>query len=339
MRHVARRTERTIGLGVTGSRTIYQDERQVIRNPRKAIGLVGCGLWGRNILRDLISLGCRVQVADPCAENRQSAIETGAENAVNDVKRLGELDGYVVATPAGTHAEVADHLLKFLKPVFVEKPFTVDSASAEMLASKGSNLLFVMHNWRYHPGIRMLGEIASSGEFGPVTGLYSSRMNWTSPRKDVDTSWTMLPHDLSISLAIFGSIPEPVHACAEVLDGRVVGLTVMLGGNPWTVFTVSNRVADKRREVRLHCRDGVATLPHGESRFLEIATPDGTGGLRANIERRPVEGNSALHEELKSFVAFLEGGPPPPTTAKEGLDVVRKVEQIRRLIGVHQRDG
>jgi predicted dehydrogenase len=335
MGYAARRADRPICPGVTGSRTIYQDERQVIRNLSKVVGLVGCGLWGRNILRDLISLGCRVHVADPSAATRQAAVETGAENAVEDVERLGELDAYVVATPAATHAEVADYLLEFHKPVFVEKPFTVDSASAEVLASKGRNLLFVMHNWRYHPGIRMLGEIASSGELGPVTGLHSFRMNWTSPRKDVDTSWTMLPHDLSIALAIFGAIPEPVHACAEILDGNVVGVTVMLGGNPWTVFTVSNRVPDKRREVRLHCLDGVATLPHGESRFLEIATPEGKDGLRSNIEQRPFEAKPALYEELKTFVAFLEGGPPPPTTASEGLAVVRKVEQIRRLIGVH----
>lgn len=306
----------------------------MIRNPSKVVGLAGCGLWGRNILRDLISLGCRVHVADPSAEKRQAAVESGAENAVDDVKRLGELDAYVVATPAATHAEVADYLLEFLKPVFVEKPFTVDSASAEVLVRKGRNLLFVMHNWRYHPGIRMLGDIAASGEFGPVTGLHSFRMNWTSPRKDVDTSWTMLPHDLSIALAIFGAIPEPVHACAEILEGRVVGLTVTLGGNPWTVFTISNRVPDKRREVRLHCRDGVATLPNGESRFLEIATPDGIDGLRPNIERRNIEGDPALYEELKSFVNFLDGGPTPPTTASEGLEVVRRVEQIRRLVGI-----
>ena len=44
----------------------------------------------------------------------------------------------------------------------------------------------------------------------------------------------------------------------------------MLGDEVRFVFEVSSRYADKRREVNLDCRDGVAVIPHGEADLIEI---------------------------------------------------------------------
>jgi phosphoglycerate dehydrogenase-like enzyme len=42
------------------------------------IVLLGCGRWGRNILRDLLALGCRVEVVDPSAEGPPAGRGQGA---------------------------------------------------------------------------------------------------------------------------------------------------------------------------------------------------------------------------------------------------------------------
>src|SRR5262245_47248432 len=89
--------------------------------PRRRVGLVGCGRWGRNILRDLASLGARVVVADPSEPARRAAIAGGALAAVPAADELPEVDGLVVATPASTHAAVIEPLLPRGVPVFVEK--------------------------------------------------------------------------------------------------------------------------------------------------------------------------------------------------------------------------
>ena len=303
-------------------------------NSAKRIGLVGCGLWGRNILRDLRELGCLVQVAEPSPDSRERASRLGAVSVFESPDDFGDVDGLVVATPATTHARVVERLLHLDRPIFVEKPLTTDLESAERLVALAGDRLFVMHNWRYHAGIRALAAIASSGELGPVTGLYSTRMNWTSPRKDTDTTWTLLPHDLSIALAILGTIPPPHASVAEVIDGRIVGMTALLGDKPWMVISVSNRVADKRREVRLHCRHGVASLPDGESGSVEITTRSEQEDGRAKVARRPLEGPPPLYAELQLFVDFLHGGPPPPTSAREGVEVVRNVVLLRELAGL-----
>jgi hypothetical protein len=38
--------------------------------------------------------------------------------------------------------------------------------------------------------------------------------------------------------------------------------------------------------------------------------------------------------ELRAFVGYLEGGPPPRSLAAEGVRIVEVIEQLRRLAGI-----
>ncbi len=299
---------------------------------RTSIGLIGCGLWGRNILRDLRELGGEVAVIETGAEARSGALAAGARSAGRNLGALPEVDGIVVATPATTHAEIVSSLLPRGVPVLVEKPLATDEAAAERLAREGAGRLFVGHVWRYHPGVEMLGAIARSGELGSVTGLRSTRANWTSPRKDVDSIWNLAPHDLALAIEILGDIPPPRAAVADMHDGRAVGMTALLGTEPWQVFEVSNRHATKRREARLHCRDGTAVMDDPEQGFVEIVR--GADRASPHIERRKFGTDAALKRELAAFVGHVRGGPPPKSDAAEGLAVVRAVVELRRLAGL-----
>ncbi|HUF18171.1 MAG TPA: Gfo/Idh/MocA family oxidoreductase [Thermoanaerobaculia bacterium] len=142
------------------------------------IGLVGCGRWGRLILRDLKSLGCRVSVVASSDSSRHNAASGGADAIVGELPALPAADGYVVASPTVTHGEVIDQLLGRDVPVFTEKPMTSDLDAARDLAQRGAGRLFVMDKWRYHPGVEKLGEIARSGELGRVIGLETLRLGW-----------------------------------------------------------------------------------------------------------------------------------------------------------------
>ncbi len=139
--------------------------------PAANIALVGCGQWGRLILRDLRVLGADVVVVDSAVISREWALANGARLAVASVRELPVVAGLIVATPAATHADVLGALLDRRVPILVEKPFTTDVASAERLAAQAGGRLFVGHVWRYHPAIELLGSIARSGELGPVLRL------------------------------------------------------------------------------------------------------------------------------------------------------------------------
>ena len=308
---------------------------------RLHIGLIGCGRWGRFILRDLLSLGCEVTVVvNGSNQSRQNARDGGATGVIESIDQLPQINGLVVATPTRTHAEVIESLLEFEVPIFTEKPLTADRASALRLARQAPNRLFVMDKWRYHPGIEMLRDIARAEELGPVLGLRTTRGQWGNPHKDVDVSWILMPHDLSISLEVLGKIPTPRHAIAEIVDGELTGLLGVLGGalakpsEPWLVVEVSGRYPEYRREVRLHCRDGVAILNDGYSSGVSVTGFGNSDGGSPAIELRRISQELPLLRELRAFVGHLQGGPPPRSSAADGALIVSAIADLRSLAGL-----
>lgn len=305
------------------------------------VGLVGCGRWGRLILRDLLSLGCDVAVVSSSETGQRNAREGGANEIVEFVGQLPRVSGLVVATPTSTHAEVIQSVLELNVPIFTEKPLTADRESALRLSRQAPERLFVMDKWRYHAGIEMLRDIARSEELGPVQGLRTMRAQWGNPHSDVDISWILMPHDLSIALEVLRQIPKPRHAIAERTNGQLTSLLGILGGGPdepgepWLIVEISNRHPQYRREVRLHCRDGVAILDDGYSPDVSVTRSGSlhTGQTSAS-ELRPISQELPLLRELRCFVDHLQGGPPPRSSAAEGALVVSTIADLRWLAGV-----
>ena len=292
------------------------------------IGLIGCGTWGRKILCQLRDFDCRVFVVDPSDCARRDAIEYGAVSAS---PQIGEsADGWIIASPASTHASMLAQLADSGSAIFVEKPFTTDLASARRYADNPR--IFVMHIWRYHPAIQFLASLVRDGRIGQVKLVRSTRTNWTSPRTDVDPVWTLAPHDLSLAVEILGEIPRPKAALSEQHQGRPVGLIGICGADPALVFEVSSRFADKRRELRIHGTEGVVSW-RDEQPWVELHKGNRSSPQCATV-RIPFSGESALRTELRIFVEYLRGGPPPPTTAREGAAVVEALLELRRMAGI-----
>lgn len=293
------------------------------------VALVGCGRWGRNILRDLRSLGCEVPVVARSEESRARAREGGAAEIVAEISALDRVDGVVVATPTSTHADVVTDALDLGVPVFVEKPLTADVAAARRLAEVAPDRLFVMDKWRYHPGVRELARIARSGELGPVVGIQARRVSLGHHYSDVNAVWILAPHDLAIALDLLGFVPEPRLAVAETVGNETAGLTAVLGDSPWMVLEVSTLAPGHRRELRLVCEEGVAQLDGG---YAEAVVIGRAGGIAADaLEHRGIEGELPLLAELRAFVEHLAGGPPPLSSAADGLRIVECVAKMSEL--------
>lgn len=295
--------------------------------PASRIALVGCGRWGRHILRDLLELGSAVVVADPADAARAHARAAGAVTVVREANGLPNVDGAIVATPTVTHAAVLDGLLQRGVPIFCEKPLTADAASAADLAARGRERLFVMDKWRYHPGIEALRDLAGTGELGPVRSLRTTRIGWANPHVNVDATWILAPHDLSIAIEILGRLPEPRAAVGEWLGGHVVSLLGLLGNDPWVALNVSVATQETRREVRLQCRDGIAVLADAYCEHIQIVRRG------APVEYRPIASDPPLRREIGAFLAHLAGGPPPKSSAADGAAVVSALARLRGLAG------
>ncbi len=296
------------------------------------IGLFGVGIWGQKVLRDLVSLGAEIWVFETNENHRKIAEEIGAVRFSTKWPESDFPDAWIVATPAITHFGILKRLFETRLPIFVEKPLTCNYQEALELARLATAPTFVMHNWRYHAGIRMLSELNRSKELGDLVFFKSNRCNWTSPRSDVDSVWTLIPHDITIALSILGEIPTPIAAQVEEYEGVARGMTAFLGRNPACVLEVSNRYGDKRREVRLHFTKGVAVLKNEMVDYIEIYHGgDKTTPAEMKIEQRKFEVIPPLYEELRVFLEFLRGGLVPVTDLKEGIEVIRVIDELKKL--------
>jgi predicted dehydrogenase len=291
------------------------------------VALVGVGRWGRHILRDLRDLGCEVVAVTSSEESRRRASEGGA-TLVGSVAELAEVAGVVIATPTATHAAVVGEVLALGVPIFVEKPLTPDPGDADRLAEAASDRVFMMDKWRYHPAIEALGSIARSRELGPVHSIRTQRLQWGNVHTDVDSTWILMPHDLSIVREILGSIPEVRRAVSVDAGGGEVSMLAELGP-PHCLLEVSTLSPAVVRRVEVRFEHGSAAMARTDADHILVAR-DGT----AEPERRPIETTLPLHEELRQFVQHLQGGPPPKSDAGEGALVVRRIAEMRKMAGL-----
>jgi predicted dehydrogenase len=299
-----------------------------------SIGLVGCGSWGRNILRDLTFLGCSVVVVDRAEPGRANARDGAATEIFATTDDLPDVEGIIVAVPVLEHAEVIETLIPRGVPIFVEKPLTSDPVSAGRIAEAAPSLVFVMDKWRYHPGVECLAALAASGELGPVVGLETVRTGWGNSDPNVDGIWVLTPHDLSIALEILGHIPSPRAAAAEVTAVGVTGLFALLGDKPWFRLEVGTRCVPGMRRITLRCRDGIATLSDGWSHHVDVFVGGGFDDTEPAPDRREVSDELPLLRELRVFVGHLEGGPPPRSSAAEAALAVGTIARLREMAGL-----
>lgn len=296
------------------------------------VGLVGCGRWGKHILRDLRSLECDVLVVARSDESAARAQEGGAREVVESVAELKEVEGVIVASSTESHGQVLDEALELDVPVFVEKPLCADPGDGRRLAATAPDRLFVMDKWRYHPGVARLAEIARDGRLGEVKGLRTIRVGWAKAHADADTAWHLAPHDLSVALELLGRVPHAEEAVAHVEAGRVLALHGLLSaGAVWHALEVSERAPVTMRRIELHCTGGVAVLGGGWDEHVSVYRANGAS--EPQEERIDARGELPLLAELRAFVGHLSGGPAPHSSAAEGATVVETIAELRRLGG------
>lgn len=303
-----------------------------VRDPhRPAIGLVGCGRWGRLILRDLVSLECDVHVVASNDASMAAAIEGGARTVVASTAALPQVAGYVVAVPATVHTQVIDELLPTMKPVFVEKPLTADAASARRIALQAPDRVFVMDKWRYLAGVTVLRDLAAQGVLGEVNGLRTVRVGWGRPHVDVDCAWTLAPHDLSIALEILGEVPRAAWAVADnPSDVRHLIGAGHTSTGIWHHLEVSSRSVPDQRRIEVIGSAATAVLAGGWDD--RVVVHSNVGGDLVSEEILAV-GELPLLAELRCFVAHLAGGPPPRTSVADGATIVETIAELRCLAG------
>ena len=201
---------------------------------KKSIAVVGCGYWGKNLVRNFYELNSLYAIFDIDKKRLKSFQEKYSNlNIFSDYKILlkkPEIEAIVIATPAATHYTLAREALLANKDVFVEKPIALNYKEGEELVSLAKDkekILMVGHILEYHPAVIKLKEIINKGELGKINYIYSNRLNLGKFRTEENILWSFAPHDISVILSLLEEMPEEVSAHGgNYLNPNIADVTV-----------------------------------------------------------------------------------------------------------------
>src|SRR5215831_4463763 len=187
------------------------------------VGIVGCGYWGQNLLRNFCELE-ESEVAVACDFEAQSLLRAqrrypfvATTQKYSDILDNPALDAVVIATPASTHYSLARQALLAGKNVLVEKPIAQTTGQVlELiaLAENAGKTLMVDHTFLYTSAVRKMKSLIQSGEVGELFYFDSVRISLGLVQSDINVLWDLGPHDFSIMEYLCDKTPLSVCATA-----------------------------------------------------------------------------------------------------------------------------
>src|SRR5690242_15315601 len=188
------------------------------------VGVIGYGYWGPNIVRNLhgqdnirVEMVCDKSLA-ALARVRKAYPAVSTTTDPCEILRSPQVDAVAVVTPVWTHYELTKAALENGKHVFVEKPFTSNTAQAEELielAARKKLTIMVDHTFLFTGAVRKIRELTESGTLGDLYYYDSLRVNLGLFQHDVSVIWDLAPHDLAIMDYVIQDSPEAVVATGQ----------------------------------------------------------------------------------------------------------------------------
>ena len=191
--------------------------------------IVGIGRWGRTLVEAVQGKSSLIRFTAGHNRTRSHAEESCAGHGIalkDDLDALlrdPEIDALVFATPHSEHGVQVERGAAAGKHVFMEKPFTLDRASAARAvtaAERAGIVLGVAYPRRFHPNMRELKARIDDGRLGTIAhchaeqnapaGLFMDPASWRADRNEAPAGgMTALGvHNLDAMIDLFGDIDE-----------------------------------------------------------------------------------------------------------------------------------
>lgn len=313
------------------------------------IALVGCGMWGRNIARNLSRLEALYAVCDYDSEraaNFASQFDS-LSLSFEDILADTNIDGVMLATNASTHKELAISAMQAGKDVYIEKPMALtlaDALAIQSCADDTNRQVMIGHLIRYHPAFIALQDQIKSGAIGKVKHIQANRLAMGRIRNTESVLFDLCPHDLSLILAITGALPDKVmcHGASHVTKGVVDMLATGLGFANGISAQMQTSWLSPYKEHRLTVTGESGSLVFDDTKpwnekltlYQDDITQSGTLFMieRASPLALPVPESEPLRDEIQAFITLCDTGTKPPTTAQEGVCVQQVLEEMQKQL-------
>jgi predicted dehydrogenase len=325
---------------------------------RIKVGIVGCGYWGPNLIRNFSNCP-QTEVVAVCDANPARLEAIG--RAFRDLTRVGSIDellalrpdAVAIATPVSTHYSLAERCLNEGLHVLVEKPLAWNVPEARTLvelAARHRRVLMVDHTYLYSNAVRRIKEIVDADELGELYYVDSVRINLGRFQNDINVVWDLAPHDLSIVDHVLGRVPRSISAwgCAHAdpdmedmaylnidYDDRLLANFHVNWLSPVKVRQMI--FAGSRKSLifnELNTTEPIKIYDRG----IDVgAGPDERRKVMVNYRSGDVwsphiEAGEPLQEAVRHFAECIREGRPPLSDGSLGLRVVRLLEAATRSL-------
>lgn len=310
---------------------------------QQKVAVVGCGVWGRNIVRNFYNLNVLNTVCDIDKDNLEKVtLEYKNVNVTSDFDEIinnKEITAVCIVTPSHTHYAMVKKALMAGKNVYVEKPISTVAQEAKDLAELAQQkdlVLMVGHLLLYHPAVNRARMLIEEGILGDVVYAQSDRLNVNFFKNDRSVMWDLAPHDLSMISYVIGKEPVRVISAVgcssernEIMDITHLSIEFENG----VVGQISDSWITPQKHVKLMVRGTKATLIFDDTvmenklQIYDNFTPNKT--LDIEIDYLEIE---PLKLECQHFVSCCEKGKNARSDGENGFSITKILEEAEKVM-------
>jgi predicted dehydrogenase len=308
--------------------------------------ILGLGRWGRSLVTSVQGKSADIAFVAAHTRTRASAEEFCGHNGLRFVDTYAQIlsdpaiDAVVLATPHSLHAEQIAQAAAAGKHVFVEKPMTLDLASAHAsaeAAAKANVMLAVGFNRRFHPAIVEMRKRKAAGRLGAIVAMVGQHTTSTQSFLAAD-NWRSDPHEapagamtavgvhLMDHMIEFGGRVREVHCVTGVHGAGPADdtTTILLGFESGATATIFCSVATATDfSFTVYGSRGLAEVSGASLqnfRFVPISDRAPTGPVTAPpAEHLDFTGFDMLNAEMSAFARAIIDQKPYPVPLAEVL--------------------
>ena len=315
----------------------------------KNICVVGAGYWGKNHIKTLK----RLNVLKGIVELNHKILNTFLNrypdvNGHSNIEEalVEDYDGFIIATPAKTHYQIAKVIINAQKHVLIEKPMTLSVEEANelvVLADKNKVNAMVGHVLLFHPAMNKIKKIINNGKIGDLQYIYSNRLNLGKVRTEENVFWSLAPHDIAIFQYLTDSIPIKIKATGStflqkgIADSTMTQLEYENGVKghifvSWLHPFKEHRLVVIGSEAMISFEDSLDDKPlklYSKKINLNSGIPEKVDGP---VKIIPYENKMPLDIELEYFINHLSSVKPKISNIKHGYEVVKTLVEASKQI-------
>ncbi|WP_025885020.1 inositol 2-dehydrogenase [Asaia prunellae] len=312
------------------------------------LALFGAGRIGQVHARNLMAMQDMklVAIADPVPSPGREDLLARSQARLSDAEAVfadPEIDAYLIASPTDTHEWLLRQAARTGKPVFCEKPVSLDFRKvidiAREIGSAG-NAVMLGFQRRYDPDFLHVKEEIASGRSGKVQHIVMHTRDPSPPPVSyVKSSGGLFRdqaiHDFDMTRYLLGEEIVSVSATGACLIDPAIGEAGDIDTAMITLRSESGRLVQmiNARHAAFGYDQRLEAVC--EKRVFYVANQPATNFISADIQgftsSRPMSDfiarfAEAYRAEMDAFRALIQQGKPPLATMRDGVEAQRLAE-------------